>query len=65
MSSASQNVEAIRTSMQAGLKSVSLLGAVTMLISFLLIFTVPEISMDVVVEDKKAPQPVFAGKGAE
>jgi MFS family permease len=53
-------VEAIRTSMQAGLRVVFLLGAVTMLISFLLILTVPEISMDAVVEDKKAPQPALA-----
>ena len=50
-----QTVEAIRTSMQAGLRVVFLLGAVTMLISFLLILTVPEVSMDAVVEDKKAP----------
>jgi len=60
-----QTVEAIRTSMQAGLRVVFLLGAVTMLISFLLILTVPEVSMDAVVEDKKAPQPAFAGKGVE
>jgi MFS family permease len=60
-----QTVEAIRTSMQAGLTVVFLLGAVTMLISFLLIITVPVVSMDAVVEDKKAPQPAFAGKGAE
>jgi MFS family permease len=53
----SQTVEAIRTSMQAGLRVVFLLGAVTMLISFLLILTIPEVSMDAVVEDKKAPQP--------
>jgi MFS family permease len=51
-----QTVEAIRTSMEAGLRAVFLLGAVTMLISFLLILTVPEVSMDAVVEDKKAPQ---------
>jgi hypothetical protein len=34
---------------------VFLLGAVTMLISFLLILAVPEVSMDAVVEDKKRP----------
>ena len=50
-----QTVAAIRTSMQAGLRIVFLLGAVTMLISFLLILTVPEVSMDAVVEDKKSP----------
>jgi MFS family permease len=58
-------VEAIRTSMQAGLRVVFLLGAVTMLISFLLILTVPEISMDAVVEDKKVPQPALAAEAAE
>lgn len=59
-----QTVEAIRTSMQAGLRGVFLLGAVTMLISFLLIATIPEISMDAVVEDKRSPQPAVAGKDA-
>jgi len=54
----SQTVNAIRTSMEAGVRNVFLLGAITMLISFLLILTVPEISMDLVVEDKKAPEPV-------
>ena len=39
--------------MQAGLRGVFLLGAVTMLIAFLLILTIPEVSMDAVVEDKK------------
>ena len=37
------------------MKSVFLLGAITMLMSFLLILTVPEVSMDVVVVDKKVP----------
>ena len=60
-----QTVEAIRTSMEAGLRRVFVLGAVTMLISFLLILTIPEVSMDTVVEDKKIPQPAFAGEGAE
>jgi hypothetical protein len=50
-----QTVEAIRKSTEAGLKNVFLLGAITMLLSFLLILTVPEVSMDVVVVDKKAP----------
>jgi MFS family permease len=50
-----QTVEAIRTSTEAGLKSVFILGAITMLLSFLLILTVPEVSMDLVVVDKKAP----------
>jgi hypothetical protein len=53
----SQTVEAINGSMLAGVKSVFIFGAVTMLMAFLLILTVPEVSMDAVVEDKKAPQP--------
>ncbi len=57
-----QTVEAIRSSMEAGLRVVFLLGAVTMLISFLLIVTIPEVSMDAVVEDMKAPQPAVTGK---
>ena len=60
-----KTVEAIRTSMAAGVRSVFIFGAAMMLISFLLILTVPEVSMDAVVEDKKAPQPVAAaGKSA-
>jgi MFS family permease len=55
-----KTVEAIRASMEAGVRSVFIFGAVTMLISFLLILTVPEVSMDAVVEDKKAPQPAAA-----
>ena len=50
-----QTVEAIRKSTEAGLKSVFLLGAIMMLLSFLLILTVPEVSMDLAVVDKKAP----------
>jgi hypothetical protein len=42
--------------MQAGLRIVFLLGAIAMLISFLLIITIPEISIDAVVEDKRVPQ---------
>jgi hypothetical protein len=60
-----QTVDSIRTSMEAGLKIVFLLGAITMLVSFLPIITIPEISMDVAVEDKKAPQPAFAEETAE
>jgi len=55
-----QTVEAIRASLEAGLRGVFLLGAVTMLISFLLILTVPEVSMDAVIEDTKVPQPAAA-----
>ena len=55
-----QTIEAIRTSIMAGLRSIFLLGSVTMLLAFLLIITVPEVSKDAVVEDKKAPKPVAA-----
>jgi hypothetical protein len=60
-----QTVEAIRASMQAGLKIVFLLGALSMLVSFLLILTIPEVSMDAVIEDKKVPQPALAEGAAE
>jgi hypothetical protein len=40
-----QTVRAIRTSMEAGLRSVFWIGAIAMLLSFLLISTVPEISL--------------------
>jgi hypothetical protein len=60
-----QTVEAIRASTQAGLKIVFLLGALSMLVSFLLILTIPEVSMDAVIEDKKVPQPVLSRESAE
>ena len=47
-----KTVEAIRASMEGGVRSVFIFGAATMLLSFLLILTVPEVSMDAVVEDK-------------
>jgi MFS family permease len=46
-----RTVEAIRASLEKGVRSVFIFGAATMLISFLLILTVPEVSMDAVVED--------------
>jgi MFS family permease len=49
-----QTVSAIRGSLEASLKTVFLIGAITMLISFIMIITIPEISMDAEVEDKKA-----------
>jgi hypothetical protein len=55
-----KTVEAIRTSMEAGLRSVFTFGAATMLLSFFLILTVPEVSMDTVVEDKRTPQTATA-----
>ncbi len=52
-------LQAVRGSMEAGLRSVFILGAIGMLISFLLVVTIPEVSMDAVVEDKK-PQTAIA-----
>ena len=49
----SQTVGAIRNSLEAGVRAVFLLGAATMLLSFLLILTVPQVSMDAETEDKK------------
>jgi len=40
--------------LEAGLKSIFLVGAVTMVVSLLIIVTIPEVSMDVEVADKKA-----------
>jgi hypothetical protein len=41
--------------LEAGLKTIFLIGAIAMLVSFLLVVTIPEISMDAEVRDKKAP----------
>jgi MFS family permease len=41
-----QTVQAIRTSMEAGLSMVFIIAAVTMLLAFLLILTIPKISLD-------------------
>jgi MFS family permease len=59
-----QTVKAIGSSMEAGVRSVFLLGAIAMLISFLLILTVPEVSMDAVVEDRKAVAPTTVAEEA-
>jgi MFS family permease len=48
-----QTVQAVRGALEAGLKMLFLIGAITMLVSFLIITTIPEISMDVEVRDKK------------
>jgi len=50
-----KTVQAIRTSMQAGLKSVFWIGAITMLMSFLIILTLPEISLNTAPEEEGAP----------
>jgi len=47
-----KTVQAIRGSLEAALKTIFVIGAVAMLISFLLIVTIPEVSMEVKPEDK-------------
>ncbi|MBP1624229.1 MAG: drug resistance transporter, EmrB/QacA subfamily [Acidobacteria bacterium] len=49
-----QTVQAIRVSMEAGLRSVFLVAAVAMLLAFILICTVPEIPLGTAASDKKA-----------
>jgi MFS family permease len=48
-------VQASTGSLEAALKTVFLVGAVTMAISFLMIITIPEINIEVEAQDKKAP----------
>jgi MFS family permease len=48
-----QSVTAIRGALEASLKTVFLIGAIAMLVSFLLILTIPEVSLDVEAVDKK------------
>lgn len=48
-----QTVEAIRGALEASLKSVYLIGAITMVVSFLLIITIPEVSIEAEVKDKR------------
>jgi MFS family permease len=47
-------VSAIRTSMESSLRVVFIIGAVCMLLTLLIICTIPEISIDAKAEDKKA-----------
>ncbi len=49
-----QTIAAIRGALEASLKSVYLIGAITMVISFLMILTIPEVSLEAEVEDKRA-----------
>jgi MFS family permease len=49
-----QTVQAIRSSMQAGLKMVFIISAITMLISFFVILTLPEISLGIDSQDAGA-----------
>ena len=48
-----QTVAAIRTSMESSLRFVFIIGAICMLLAFLTICTIPEISIDAKVEEKK------------
>jgi MFS family permease len=50
-----QTVRAIRSSMEFGLRMVFLVGAGTMLLAFLLVLFIPEVSIDTEVKDKRAP----------
>ena len=50
-----KTVEAIHISLEASLKYVFLIGAVTSLFSFLLILIIPEVSIEAEVQDKKQP----------
>jgi MFS family permease len=53
-----KTVEAIRLSLETGLKYVFLIGAVTSLFSLLLICLIPEVSIEAEVQDKKRPSRV-------
>jgi len=46
-----RTVQAIRDSLEASLKTIFVIGAVAMLISFLLVVTIPEVSMEIKPED--------------
>jgi MFS family permease len=50
-----QTVRAIESSMEAGLRTVFIIAVITMFLAFLLITTIPEISIDSPAEDKKDP----------
>jgi len=49
-----QTVFAIRSALQSGLKILFLIGAIALLIAFLFITTIPEVSMDDEVQDKRS-----------
>jgi hypothetical protein len=51
-----QTVQAIRSSLQSGLRVLFLVGSAALFLAFLLILTIPEVSMDAEVQDKK-PNP--------
>jgi MFS family permease len=51
-----KTVQAIRTSMEAGLRSVFWISTITMLLSFFIILTLPEIALDSEAKDNSAPE---------
>jgi hypothetical protein len=51
-----KTVQAIRTSMEAGLRSVFWISAITMLLSFFIILTLPEISLDSEAQDNSSSE---------
>ncbi len=53
-----QTVQAIRTSLQSGLRIAFLIGAVTMVLAFLLILAIPEVSIDAEIKDEKTAAPL-------
>jgi MFS family permease len=55
-----QTVQAIRTSMEAGLKTVFFIAAATMLLAFFLIITIPRISLEPKAEEASASAPAKA-----
>jgi hypothetical protein len=55
-----QTVEAIRSSLESGLKVVFLMSAISLVLSFILILTIPIIPMDRPVEENKASEPIAA-----
>ncbi|NLT68216.1 MAG: MFS transporter [Acidobacteria bacterium] len=57
-------IQAIRVSMEAGLRSTFLISTIAMLIAFLLICTVPEISMEKGAEDSAPAPPAAAARQA-
>jgi MFS family permease len=55
-----QTVDAIRSSMESGLKVVFIMSAIALVFSFLLILTIPVIPMDRPAEEKKSSEPAAA-----
>jgi hypothetical protein len=55
-----KTVQAIRVSMEAGLRSVFWVGAITMLLAFLIICTVPQVTWDTEPQAKRALEPFAA-----